>query len=78
MENQIKFNQKLMNRSSLRKDKMNEIQLNIETILLTHYLSFVLDGLEKRKKYMKNRVANKNRTKLPSKKIVFWPMVIFV
>jgi hypothetical protein len=49
MQNQIKFNKKLMNRSSLRKDKMNEIQLNIGMILLTHYLSFFLDVLERGK-----------------------------
>jgi hypothetical protein len=78
MQNQVKFNQKLMNSLSLRKDKVNEIQFNIEMIVLTHYLSFWLDVLEKRKKYMKNRVAIKNRAKLLSKKIVFWPMVIFV
>lgn len=49
MQNQKKFNQKLINRPSLIKDKMNEIQFIIDMILLTHYLSFVFDGLERGK-----------------------------
>jgi hypothetical protein len=46
MQNQKKFNKKLMNRPKIIKDKINEIQFIIDMILLTRYLSLVFDGLE--------------------------------
>jgi hypothetical protein len=45
MQNQKKFNKKLMNRPKIIKDKINEIQFIID-MLLTRYLSLVFDGLE--------------------------------